>query len=181
MEEDSNSARYAFKKNAVQWVLFFLSALAASLYHRHVGSGGMSDARLTRGMRGFTKELRGRRMPVMCPEAKQPMAGDVSECLSGFHRAATEHAERSGGFKGPAHSKKRCTGFPGGLNAIPENPHASEFLYPFLWCTAARPHRKGPRGNARSFSRVRSSAPQPVPPFMPTPRVRYAQALISRV
>jgi hypothetical protein len=48
-------------------------------------------------MRGFTKELRRRSMLVMRLEAKQPIAGDTFECLSGFHRMAIGHAERSGG------------------------------------------------------------------------------------
>ena len=90
MEEDSNSARYAFKKNAVQWVLFFLSALAAPLCRRHVGSGGMSDSCLTRGMRVFTKELRARNMLVMRVKAKQPDGREYFECLSGFQGRAAE-------------------------------------------------------------------------------------------
>jgi hypothetical protein len=56
VQEDSNFARYAFKGFRFAPIPLRgtasppLSALAALLCHRHVGSGGMSDFRLTRGI-----------------------------------------------------------------------------------------------------------------------------------
>ena len=154
-----------------------LSALAASLGYRHVGSGGMSDSRLTRGMKGFTKALRARRMPV------HTSGGEAAQWQEMLLNASQASIERPQGTQKeaaardvPVYHTKRCTGFQGDLNTIPDNSRRTEFMWSFLWYLIAWRHRKGPHVSARPFSRVRSSAPQPVPPFMPTLCVPCTQA-----
>ena len=97
-----------------------LSALAASLRRRHVGSGGMSDPLSHQG----NETLKA----VMRREANRRWQGMFSNA-SQASRERPQSAEPWAAARDvPACPKKRCTSFHGGLNTVPENPHASEFL-----------------------------------------------------